>query len=317
MRHPLLSVSCLLTACLSLSLPSFAGPPGTTTVSLGLRSGAMLIVPVKINGCGPFDFVLDTGSTVTIVDGALFRELGLKPDGNTLLTSVAKSHDQLRATAQEVSVNGLGVAGLRVAAMENFNSGTAAQRVRGILGETSLNHFDVLIDNEHRQVTLDSTTVLANALDGEHLPMALISNFEGSIVRHRPIVSVTVPSYNSHPMHLLLDTGATALAIFPHAGLERRALNGGNATAVTASTPNGELSCATWKDKLHWGGAVSGADILVCRGATDEKVDNQGSMPTHIFRQILISHGGMYVVVNPVPRSTAAAEAALISASTQ
>jgi predicted aspartyl protease len=259
----LLSISFLLTTSL---FPSFAEPLGTTTVSFSLRAGSMLIVPVKINGMGPFDFVMDTGSTVTILDGSLFRELGLKPDGNAPLTSAAKSNAQLRATAAEVSVNGLEVAGLRIAVMENFNSGTSDRRVRGILGENFLDRFDVLIDNEHRQVTFDSTTALTNSFDGEHLPMSLISNFEGSVVRHRPIVSATVLSYSSHPMRLLLDSGAASVAIFPHVSMERRALNGGNATAVTTSTPNGNLSCATWKDKLHWGrSTVSRADILASR----------------------------------------------------
>lgn len=44
--------------------------------------GSMVIIPVNINGSGPYDIVLDTGSTVTILDGPLFRHLGLKPDGN-------------------------------------------------------------------------------------------------------------------------------------------------------------------------------------------------------------------------------------------
>lgn len=185
MSRFLLSTSFLLTAWQFLSLPSFALPPGVTTVSLSIRAGSMLIVPVKINGAGPFDFVLDTGSTVTILDSTLFRELSLKPDGNTPLSSVAKSNAQLRATAEEVSVNGLGVAWLRVAAMENFNPGTSGRRVRGILGENFLDHFDVLIDDEHGQVTLDSTKALANSFNGEHLPMSLISNFEGKIIAYR------------------------------------------------------------------------------------------------------------------------------------
>ena len=65
--------------------------------------------------------------------------------------------------------------------------------------------------------------------------------------------------------------------------------------------------------RLHWGNAaVSGADILACHGATAGKVDNEGSLPTHIFRRILINHGGMYVLVNPVHRSTTTAQAAAL-----
>ena len=74
------------------SRPIFAQSLRTTTVSVRPYPGPMLIVPVEINSRGPYDFVLDTGSTVTILDGPLFRELGLKPEGNAELTGPAKSN---------------------------------------------------------------------------------------------------------------------------------------------------------------------------------------------------------------------------------
>jgi predicted aspartyl protease len=293
--------------------PFFAESLRTTTVSLRPYPGPLLVVPVKINGSGPYDFILDTGSTVTVLDGPLFRELGLRSDGNAQLTSPVATVAQFRATAEEVSVNGLGVVNLRVAEMETLRLGSMDRLVRGILGENFLDQFDLLIDNEHRQVTLDATAELANSFDGEHLTVSPMSSFQGSFVAHRPIVSVIVPSYNCHPLRLLLDTGAAALAIFPREGTQRRASNGGNATAVQMTTPNGDLACATWRDKLHWGkSAVSWVDVLACQGATAEKVDNEGSLPTHIFKRILVIHSGMYVVVNPVRRSTAAHEVAQI-----
>jgi hypothetical protein len=181
------------------------------------------------------------------------------------------------------------------------------------LGENFLDQFDLLIDNEHRQVTLDATAGLASSFEGEHLTVTPMSTFQGIVVAHRPILSITVPSYNTHPLRLLLDTGAVALAIFPREGTQRRTLHGANATAVQMTTPNGNLDCATWRDKLHWGrSTVAWVDVLACQGGTADKVDNEGSLPTHIFKQILIIHSGMYVVVNPVRRSTAAQEVAQI-----
>jgi predicted aspartyl protease len=285
----------------------------TTTVSLRPFPGPLLVVPVKINGSGPYDFILDTGSTVTILDGPLFRELGLRSDGNTQLASPVATVAQFRATAKEVSVNGIGVVNLKVAEMETLRLGSMDRLVRGILGENFLDQFDLLIDNEHRQVTLDATAGLANLFDGEHLTVSPMSSFQGTVVAHRPIVSVIVPSYNSRPLRLLLDTGAAALAIFPREGTQRRALNGGNATAMQMTTPNGDLACATWRDKLHWGkSAVSWVDVLACQGVTAEKLDNEGSLPTHIFKRILVIHSGMYAVLNPVRRGPVAQEVSQI-----
>lgn len=41
-------------------------------------NGAALIVPVHVNGEGPFDFVFDTGATLTCVDRSLVEVLGLE-----------------------------------------------------------------------------------------------------------------------------------------------------------------------------------------------------------------------------------------------
>jgi hypothetical protein len=47
------------------------------------------VIPVTVNGRGPFDFMVDTGSQVTVVDPSLAQELGLKPQGTVVLVSTA------------------------------------------------------------------------------------------------------------------------------------------------------------------------------------------------------------------------------------
>jgi predicted aspartyl protease len=51
---------------------------GETPFELAGPGGAALVVPVHINGAGPFDFVLDTGATFTCVSPALADSLGLE-----------------------------------------------------------------------------------------------------------------------------------------------------------------------------------------------------------------------------------------------
>jgi predicted aspartyl protease len=50
---------------------------GESTFELAGPGGAALIVPVHINGQGPFDFVLDTGATLTCIDQRLASRLAL------------------------------------------------------------------------------------------------------------------------------------------------------------------------------------------------------------------------------------------------
>lgn len=73
---------------LSLAACVEAGAPDRTEIAadtggagvgirLGGPGGAALLVPVRINGQGPYEFVLDTGATLTCVDAALADSLGL------------------------------------------------------------------------------------------------------------------------------------------------------------------------------------------------------------------------------------------------
>src|SRR4051794_38451127 len=74
-----------------------------------LVAGALLVIPVKINQSGPFDFMVDTGSQLNVIDPALPAELNLKSQGTVGLVATAASSqaslgvlDSLAAGSQTV-----------------------------------------------------------------------------------------------------------------------------------------------------------------------------------------------------------------------
>ncbi len=208
------------------------------------NSGSFLIVSVTINRMGPYDFVLDTGSTSTLLDAALFKALGLHQEGTTNLTSVANHKAQATATASEVSLNGISATNVKVVSLDNFDSTVRAglrnlgvsereaAQVRGLLGENFLDHFDLLIDNVSHSVTLDSTEGLTQTFDGEQLPLSPTSEFEGKVVYHRPMISATVVNYSPRPLRLLLDTASSSLVILPGRGTLGSIAQAGNTAPV-------------------------------------------------------------------------------------
>ena len=72
----LLSFGCRAPSGISPGTPSETAP-GEVRFTLAGPNEAALVVPVKINGNGPYDFVLDTGATFTCVDLKLAEELKL------------------------------------------------------------------------------------------------------------------------------------------------------------------------------------------------------------------------------------------------
>jgi hypothetical protein len=66
---------------LGQSTPS--GPPTVIPVKVlrGQDRTVLVLVPITINGQGPYDFVLDTGASVSLIDQALAQRLGLISTG--------------------------------------------------------------------------------------------------------------------------------------------------------------------------------------------------------------------------------------------
>jgi hypothetical protein len=143
------SLCVLLTAFAFTSTSSQAETrcPGNTA---GLRprlvAGALLVIPVRINQSGPFEFIVDTGSQLNVIDPALAALLNLKRQGTVGLVATAAYSsasvgrlDSLEAASHLVLKP--------LAVIQDLGPIQAADpRIRGVLGENFLAHFDVLID---------------------------------------------------------------------------------------------------------------------------------------------------------------------------
>jgi predicted aspartyl protease len=130
---------------------------GETIFELAGHGGAALIVPVHINGQGPFDFVLDTGATLTCIDHRLASRLAL-PEvtgvvgmgagiGSSGRLKLAKI-DSLRigqTTAHDVQGCVLSLENLRGIGLEPD----------GLVGLNVLKEFRVTLDFERSVVRLE------------------------------------------------------------------------------------------------------------------------------------------------------------------
>jgi predicted aspartyl protease len=276
---------------------------------LGVYGGSLLVIPVMINGSGPYDFLLDTGTTTTIIDAALFQKLGMRRAGAMVMTTMTGEKTQAQAIAREIAVKGLSRQNVNVMVLPVLPLGPF---VRGVLGANFLSHFDLLIDNQHRQITLDAGSSLADSFDGERLPMSSNCVTTEGETLHRPMVSVTLPSIGSHPLPMVLDSAAEAVVIFRQKDRPWRNLGDGSANQMM-ETMAGPLSCKLWQDRVRWGSfAASGVDMLMCEDAKTAKLDSGGSVPTRMFKRVLISHANSYVIVNPIRRSSIVQKAAIV-----
>jgi hypothetical protein len=168
---------------------------------------AILIVPVTLNHSGPFDFVLDTAAQVTTIDPQLAADLRLKPLGQTGVTGAGFSTRASYTRLDSLQTGSYEVKGpLRL--IHNLGQIQIADpRVRGILGENFLEHFDLLIDYAHGIVCLDDTKQMQQKVKGEHIALAAPSHPEGNLLFTEPLMISVRVSGLVRPLVLELDSG--------------------------------------------------------------------------------------------------------------
>src|ERR1700749_109042 len=103
--------------CLGANQPS----AGSQVFAVPFRSLAdgLIVVPVKVNGCGPFDFVLDTGSSATAIDTRLAKKLALPMNGKSVDIGIKDASDRELVHIDTLSVGKGTVADLDVMVREN------------------------------------------------------------------------------------------------------------------------------------------------------------------------------------------------------
>lgn len=157
-----------------LGLALLAGGCGdraaTTTVTVQTSTNAFLtvdmnvlengeqviaLVPVTINGKGPYTFALDTGASQSLVDAAVAKELGVAQTGER--RPVAGITEVTKVRTIKVASWSVGKVKLPPTTIveANLPFGNADRGVQGLLGSDMLSAFDVVtIDYENEVLRL-------------------------------------------------------------------------------------------------------------------------------------------------------------------
>jgi predicted aspartyl protease len=132
--------------------------PGEVSVPLKVITNGgdtMVLVPVRVNGRGPYDFVLDTGATTSTVSESLMRRLELPSTGATAhVRGVAGDTVVPVVTVRRWTLGGQRLRGRSLPVLDlggNFGAG----QVNGLLGSDELRPFgSVRLDYENRRLVL-------------------------------------------------------------------------------------------------------------------------------------------------------------------
>jgi len=261
-------------------------------VQFKLIRNQMIIVQVVLNGAGPFEFLLDTGTNTTIIEPELAQQLRLRPQDRIELMTIAGAQAVPRAQLGSV-VLGPAVAENLEALITDLRSIRALHSsVRGILGQNFLTRFNYLLDYRERQIEFETDGELAHRMCGARLPFEQI---EG-------LIAVSAQAASSKTWRLVLDSASTDLILFGHHTQSNAVeMSDRGQIWLTATTSAGSQTVQQGRLRALRIGETAFADLPVTMMPFDGR-EEDGLLPISLFRAVYVNHKERYVVLNPSQR---------------
>lgn len=309
MKFPLLSASIgvLLSAGLTtttISIHAEAHCPGNiASVTPRIVAGALLVIPVKINHSGPFDFMVDTGSQMTVIDPSLAKQLDLKPEGTVGIVAAASYSHPSVAVLDTLEVASHVVKGPQAVILDLGQIQAADPRIRGVLGENFLTHFDVLIDYPRKLVCLDEGRRMQGIIRGERIPLVTTKHPENELpFTERLVILVHLSDTGSRSILLQLDSGSDGPIIYAgNKELEQPLLKRATLRGDEASKAQKAFALLPPQDMRLGSRTMSKIPFVTPASPGQDVPDREedGILPTVLFQRIYISNSDHYVVFDP------------------
>ena len=274
--------------------------PQTEIIDLDEDRTNRFTVPVTIEGSGPYDFMIDTGSQATAVTHQINEGLQLTPFGTATLVGMASRRPVDVVEVDSMSFGSYTVRDLISPVLDARHVGAD-----GILGLDSLQDFRVLIDFREETIAVQDVSTLRNERSGFEI-----------IVRARQELGqllITDATIEGVQATVIIDTGAQGS--LGNLALQQR-LRRKRAQEVTTTDVNGvelvgELS---YVRSLNIEGltlqnvplAFADAPAFEALGLKDTPVISLGMQHLQMFDRVAIDFSNQRILFD-VPRDVARA----------
>ena len=188
--------------------------PGSAKAKFRLAGGAqpLILLPVEVNGEGPFEFILDTGAGTSLLSSELGQTLGIK--------ILASKEGQSAGGAVSVSLAKVSSLAVASAKLDDVDVGlvdlshigkTVGAKIDGDLGYNFLKHFRITLDYCKSEIRLDDPRRFE--LAGQSAAVTQVGMRLASPAK--PLILVDVYANGRGPFQFAIDTGTSTTAITP------------------------------------------------------------------------------------------------------
>lgn len=188
--------------------------PNRAKVKFRLAGGAqpLILLPVEVNGAGPFQFILDTGAGTSLLSTALGQKLGVQIVGKKEGQSAGGAVSVALAKVNSLAVGSVELTDVDVGLVDLGHIGqTVGAEIDGDLGYNFLKHFRMTLDYRNSEVTLEDPRRfewIGQSPAVTEVAMRLASPA-------KPLILVDVHANGRGPFQFAIDTGTSTTAITP------------------------------------------------------------------------------------------------------
>jgi predicted aspartyl protease len=187
--------------------------PKSAKAKFRLAGGAqpLILVPVHVNGRGPFDFILDTGAGTSLLTPELVKALDIKTIGSKEGQSAGGKVAVSLAKIDSLAVGNAKIQDVDLGVVDLAQVGkTIGAKIDGDLGYNFLKYFRVAINYDDCEIRFDDpkrVKPFGRAAKTE-TPMRLAHPA-------KPLILVNVHANGRGPFQFAIDTGTSTTAITP------------------------------------------------------------------------------------------------------
>jgi predicted aspartyl protease len=274
-------------ALFAFALVSAQATAATDDVPVSIDQTGAIVVPVTINGQGPFRFLLDTGSNRTSIRSDVAERLGLPVVAKTTMVTASGSRLYLVVKLQRTAIGSSAAEGLLAPVMPATELKGMLATIDGIIGQDFLSAFNYTLDYRWKRLTWTSEADGA----GADTRLELI-DADGRFL-------LELPADEQHPtaLRFVPDSGADVLTVFERNGRTPLALHASRGEAEVTTLVGLAAGKMAVLPTLRVGGATlkNQPVVIVPRDAPDAPAGD-GLLPLHFFASVSFNSKERYFV---------------------
>jgi len=264
-----------------------------SAIQFKLVQNHWIVVPVLVNGQGPFDFLLDTGANVTIITPELAQRVAIRPTARVSLITIAGSQVVPYSHLPSLSLGPRTAENLEVIHSSLPEMRSLCSSISGVLGQNFLSQFNYSLNYQNRRIEFEQARPEDHPA-AERLP---VEQLDG-----RLLITARPSSSKKKAFKLVLDSGVSMLIIFETTSKPLKLdLKQGEDRFLTASTTLGSRTLPVAKLPTLQLGRIKLSDLPVALvdGIPGENGGfGHGLLATSFFSSIFFNNREGYVILS-------------------